>query len=105
MAKELKAARRINPPVVRPGMKIGSVDAEHDDEFLFECFVDHPAVSTCVSLKAPGMIIAGRTGSGKTAVIRYIEKTQHETTLIDPFEISLSYVSPNASQSPRRLGA
>lgn len=93
MASGLKVVRRVNPPVVRPGMKIGSVDAEHDDEFLFECFVDHPAVATCASLRSPGMIVAGRTGSGKTAVIRYIQNTQEETTTLDPFEMSLSYVS------------
>lgn len=82
-----------NPIVVRPGMTIGSISAESDDEYLFECFVDHPAVTSCQSIKSPGMIVAGRTGSGKTAIIRYIDENAEHATVIEPEAMSLSYVS------------
>ncbi|WP_279356187.1 P-loop ATPase, Sll1717 family [Methylobacterium indicum] len=88
-----KASRPSNPLVVRPGMSIGSISAERDDEFLFECFVDHPAVAACKSVRSPGMVIAGRTGAGKTAVIRYIEDTSNNSIVIDPSDMALNYVS------------
>jgi Conserved hypothetical ATP binding protein len=74
-------------------MSIGSSSAETDDEYLFECFVDHPAVASCASLRSPGMVVAGRTGSGKTAILRYVEHTAEQAVNIDPSEMSLSYVS------------
>jgi hypothetical protein len=88
-----KPKRSDNPLVVRPGMTIGSICAERDDEYLFNCFVDHPAVATCKSVRSPGMVVAGRTGAGKTAVIRYIEETCDNAVVIDPSDMALSYVS------------
>jgi hypothetical protein len=79
-----KVQRPINPVVVRAGMTIGSISAETDDEFLFECFVHHPAVATCQSVKSSGMVIAGRTGSGKTAILRYIDHNADHSIHIDP---------------------
>jgi hypothetical protein len=89
----VKAERVTNPVVVRAGMTIGSVSDEIDDEFLFECFIDHPAIAACQSVKSRGMVVAGRTGSGKTAVLRYIEHNSEHSIVIDPSEMSLSYVS------------
>jgi hypothetical protein len=61
-----------HPFILKPGMNIGHVEAEYDD-FLFDCFVKHPAVDKCSSVQSPEMIVAGRTGSGKTAIMRFIE--------------------------------
>lgn len=73
-------------------MSIGSVSAETDESFLFDCFVHHPAVEAATNLKTPGMILAGRTGSGKTAVVKYIERGNHKNTEIEPAEMAMSYV-------------
>lgn len=39
------------------------------------------------------MVVAGRTGSGKTAILRYLEQDSRHASAIDPFEMSMSYVS------------
>lgn len=39
------------------------------------------------------MVVAGRTGSGKTAILRYLESQSRNAAAIDPFEMSMSYVS------------
>ncbi len=74
-------------------MRIGSVAAETDDDFLFSCFVHHPAVSDSLDVASRGMVIAGSTGSGKTAILRYIERTCENVVTVNPMEMSLSYVS------------
>ncbi|RTE93397.1 DNA repair ATPase [Bradyrhizobium sp. LVM 105] len=88
-----KPAKRSNPVLLAKGMNIGSISAETDDDFLFECFVHNPAVETASRMQAPGMVLSGRTGSGKTAIIRHIERSGHPHVTIDPNEMSLSYVS------------
>lgn len=85
--------RVTNPVVLRRGVGIGSGNAESDDEFLFDCFVEYPPVDACRRLGSAAQVVAGRTGSGKTAILRYLERTTDYVTAIDPFEMSMSYVS------------
>lgn len=82
-----------NPVVLRRGVGIGTGNAESDDEFLFDCFVEYPPVDACRRRGSPIMVVAGRTGAGKTAILRYLENTSEHVTSIDPFEMSMSYVS------------
>jgi hypothetical protein len=72
--------------------RIGSIQAENDDEFLFECFVDNRALSLALDVGSHGSIIAGRTGSGKTAILRYIERNK-KVSRIEPTEMALEYIS------------
>jgi hypothetical protein len=72
--------------------RIGSIQAENDDEFLFECFVDNRALSIALDVDSHGSIISGRTGSGKTAILRYIEKKKRNYR-IEPSEMALEYIS------------
>ncbi|MGJ5096744.1 P-loop ATPase, Sll1717 family [Bradyrhizobium oligotrophicum] len=88
-----KPNKRSNPVMLTKGMSIGSISAETDDDFLFDCFVHHPAVELASRMQAPGMVLSGRTGSGKTAIIRHIERNEPHHVTIDPSEMSLSYVS------------
>lgn len=89
----IKPDRRPNPIILRQGMTIGSGSAESDDDFLFDCFVHYSPVDLCTRMQSPGMILAGRTGSGKTAIIRYIERSAEHATVIDPSEMAMNYVS------------
>lgn len=82
-----------NPVVLRRGVGIGTGNAETDDEFLFDCFVEYPLVASAQRIGSPAMVLSGRTGSGKTAILRYIERVSEHSTVIDPFEMSMSYVS------------
>lgn len=88
-----KIEKRRNPVVLRQGMSIGTGNAESDDEFLFDCFVDYPAVDQCRRMESAGRILAGRTGSGKTAIIRYLDREAEHAVELDPSEMSMSYVS------------
>ncbi|MDT9601085.1 P-loop ATPase, Sll1717 family [Sphingosinicella rhizophila] len=85
--------KQVNPVVLRRGAGIGTGNAETDDDFLFDCFVEYPPVEECRRATSPVMVVAGRTGSGKTAILRYLERETHRSTSLDPFEMSMSYVS------------
>lgn len=90
----VKISRHSNPIVLRKGMTVGSANAESDDEFLFQCFVNHSAVDECIRIQSPGMIISGRTGAGKTAILRHVNSAYQDTVVeIDPSEMSMNYVS------------
>lgn len=82
-----------NPVILKQGMSVGSNNAESDDDFLFECFVTYPPVEECINLDSSKMIIAGRTGSGKTAILRHIEANSEHNSIIDPFDMSMEYIS------------
>lgn len=88
-----KIAKTTNPVILRRGVGIGTGNAESDDEFLFECFVDYPPVQECMRVSSPKMIISGRTGSGKTAILRHVEAVSEHHLSLDPFDMSMSYVS------------
>ncbi len=90
----IKSSKYANPIVLRQSMTVGSATAESDDEFLFECFVNHSSVDECIRMRSPGMIVSGRTGSGKTAILRHVVSQFGDSTIeIDPSEMSMSYVS------------
>lgn len=85
--------KKVNPIVLRRGVGIGTGNAESDDEFLFDCFVEYPPVESALRLQSPTMILSGRTGSGKTAILRHLEAVTEHHVSIDPFEMSMGYVS------------
>jgi Cdc6-like AAA superfamily ATPase len=78
MAKQ----KRTNPVILQPGMIIGANAAEMDDEFLLKCFVHYPPVELCMNVASRGMVVDGRTGSGKTAILKYIHsKAEHSVEM------------------------
>ena len=86
-------ANSANPIVLRRGVGIGSGNAESDDEFLINCFIDYPPVDLARRFGSPGMILAGRTGAGKTAILRQIEEFSEHSAVLDPFDMAMSYVA------------
>jgi hypothetical protein len=66
-----KASKRTNPIILQAGMSIGNNAAEFDDDFLLPCFVHYPPVDLCMKVSSRGMVVDGRTGSGKTAILKY----------------------------------
>lgn len=82
-----------NPVIIRPDTKIGNYSAEADDEFLFECFIDHPALSTAEDIDSAHMFVSGRTGAGKTAILRMVEKNRRNTSEVELDDLSLSYIA------------
>jgi hypothetical protein len=88
-----KSINSANKVEFRADTRIGNISAEHDDNFLFECFVDNPAVSTISDLQSPAMILSGRTGAGKTAILRYLLNKHTKSAEIDPASLSIQYIS------------
>jgi hypothetical protein len=81
-----------NPIVFNAGSRIGKISAEADEEFLFECFIDTAALSELKEIGSPKMLLLGSTGSGKTALIRKIERDYERANLIQLDEMALDYL-------------
>lgn len=79
--------------IIRRGYSIGKADADDDDDFLFDCFVDNPIIQEFEAFGPTKSLIVGGTGSGKTAVIRKILSSHDHAVRIDPREFSIEYVS------------
>lgn len=75
--------------------RIGEAGAELDDEFLFQSFVDVGDYEEIRDVKAPKRIIVGRTGSGKTALLRYLAHREEHVVELEPDQLSLNFISNN----------
>lgn len=72
---------------------IGTADAETDDKFLFDCFVDTGDLEVLRDSKNPRRIILGRTGAGKSALIRLLKEKEEHVIEIKPADLSLNYIA------------
>ncbi len=81
-----------NPIVLNNTSRIGRISAEADEEFLFECFVDSPALAELKLKDSPKMLLLGSTGAGKTAIIRKIQQESDSANLIQLDEMALGYL-------------
>ena len=81
-----------NPVVLNNTSRIGRISAEADEEFLFECFVDSPALAELKLNDSPKMLLLGSTGAGKTAIIRKIQQESDSANLIQLDEMALGYL-------------
>jgi hypothetical protein len=87
-------AKKNNAIVIDVDARIGRNSAEQDDEFLFQCFEDHPMVSALLDVDSPISFLSGRTGDGKTAALKMILKNNKETSSeVDLLDMALDYVS------------
>lgn len=71
---------------------IGSLDAEND-KFLLTAFVDKNDMSILRNMDDPKCILLGRTGCGKSALIRLLEEKEENLIRIDPESMSLRHLS------------
>lgn len=93
MAKQSSKAQS-NPIVLRTGINIGANAAEDDDELLFSCFEDNGVYADLANMASPRYLLKGRTGSGKTAFLRHLERNHPERVIrIDPQFLCLRYIS------------
>lgn len=72
---------------------IGAADAETDDKFLFDCFVDTGDLATLRDTRNSRRIVLGRTGSGKSALIRLLKEQEEHVIEIKPEDLSLNYIA------------
>lgn len=77
----------------RKGASIGEPDAESDEQFLSNCFIDTGDYETLVDCDNPRRIIVGRTGAGKSALIQHLIRNEENIIEISPENLSLNYIS------------
>lgn len=77
---------------IKQTANIGSPDAE-TDEMLFDVFVKNDILEEIIDTKSQKSILLGRTGSGKSAIIKYVEKNCEKVTRIEPEALSLQFLS------------
>lgn len=82
-----------NPIVFRRNVNIGSADAEADDLYLDECFVNTGDLDSLLDCHDPKCIVLGRTGAGKTALLRQLMKTAEHAVELSPEALALNYVN------------
>lgn len=90
--KHQKKKKPVEKFVLRPNMRIGVAAAE-DDHLLAKCFVDTGHFETLQDVTAPGCILLGRTGSGKSALIKMLKLDEPNCINIDPEALALKYIS------------
>lgn len=72
--------------------EIGSPDAE-TDRFLDKGFIEKDSLNALLDMNNQRSILIGRTGSGKSAILRQIEKSQDKVCRIEPEAMSLRFLS------------
>ena len=88
MAKRLQAAFKF-----KTTDSIGAAGAE-DDEFLRDCFVDTGTLDILSDIRDRRLIILGRTGAGKSALLAMLEERQGAHVVrISAEHLALTYVA------------
>lgn len=79
--------------VFKRNMNIGTISAEHDLEFLKSCFIKTPEFEDLCDFSNRKMILLGRTGSGKTALLNEIKNSVDCFVQIKPDVFAFQYLS------------
>ena len=85
----------MNHYVFRKHDNVGAPAAEHDEQFLADCFVDTGDIKLLLDRKNPKRIIVGRTGSGKTALLYHISQSDNHVVQLSPHDLSLNFIATN----------
>ncbi|MFI3301471.1 MAG: P-loop NTPase fold protein [Candidatus Gastranaerophilales bacterium] len=79
--------------VFKRSMNIGTISAESDQEFLENCFIETPEYEEICDFNNQKMILLGRTGSGKTALLNKIKDKVDKCIEIRPDTFALQYIT------------
>jgi hypothetical protein len=82
-----------NPIILRRNTDIGAPDAESDGTYLANCFVDTGDVETLLDCSNNKSLVLGRTGAGKTALLKEIISRSDYAVELAPEALALTYVS------------
>lgn len=77
----------------KKGDSVGEPDAESDDTLLSTCFVDTGDYETLADCAKPQCVVTGRTGSGKSALLKTIASREDRVIEILPENLSLQFIS------------
>ena len=86
-------AKKKQTIILRPGIDIGALAAEHDGEYRSSCSVEVPAIEQITGDRNNRSILLARTGAGKSAILFHLEEKYENVSRIDPKDASFQYVS------------
>jgi len=94
MTKNINKGKKVELKKFRfnKSIDIGSPDAESDD-ILLQVFVENDALTALLNMNSQKSILIGRTGSGKTAILKYLEENSEKNIRINPEAMSLRFLS------------
>lgn len=72
---------------------VGTADAESDDKYLSECFVETGDLQVLRDCSNPKRLIVGRTGAGKSALLRKLREVERNVIELSPQNLCLSYIA------------
>lgn len=72
---------------------IGVADAESDQAFLQNCFVDNGIIDFLLDCDDHRRIVLGRTGAGKTALLNKLSERAPNVITVKPESLALAYIS------------
>lgn len=78
---------------LRRHASVGAAAAEEDAHFLQHCFVDTGDLEILRDCENPKRIVVGRTGSGKTALLKRLQETEEHVIEVSPVSLSLEHIS------------
>jgi len=79
--------------VFRSNQIIGAAAAEADDHYLSQCFIDTGDLEIIRDCSDPRIILIGRTGSGKSALLRRLNECEDHVIQILPESLALTYIA------------
>src|SRR5438094_3818986 len=90
---EASVARKVKAPRITSAFNLGGETAEADP-LLDEAFVDFAGFTVAEARLNPKRFLVGRTGSGKSAVLRHLEDVHPKHVLrINPENLALPYLT------------
>jgi hypothetical protein len=78
---------------------IGYADAVEDNAWLENCFVDNGTLDILRDVTDARCAVVGRTGVGKSALLRMLGHNEDRTIELDPESLALTYLSSNSTIS------
>jgi predicted GTPase len=72
---------------------VGTAQAELDNAYLSTCFVDTGDLQVLRDTQNPKRIIVGRTGAGKSALVRKLIQEEEHVVDIQPMNLSIEYIA------------
>lgn len=89
----------VKPPKQKPEFifrqsdRIGAPAAENDRAFLSECFIDNGTANVLLDTTDSRVLLVGRTGSGKSALIAHMSESAKRSAFLSPQQVAVQHLT------------